>query len=83
MVSFPQVLKSVACLLDRCPARAHNKVRLREIFIYRYWKAKIDILKEVSEPLPQWDHWGMNMPTAQLWRHKRTFRCDRYMEMLL
>ena len=33
MVSFPRVLKSVACLVGRCPVRAHKPGRIRENFM--------------------------------------------------
>ena len=46
VVSFPWVLKSVVCPVDRCPAREHNPVRLKENFMYWHWKLKILILWE-------------------------------------
>ena len=52
VVSFPRVLKLVVCRVDGCPARAKKSGRLREQFIYRNWKAKVEIIHEGPEPLP-------------------------------
>ena len=46
MVSFPWVLKTVACPVDRCPARAYNLRRILEYFMYWHWKSKVVIIKE-------------------------------------
>ena len=83
MVSFPQVLKYVACPVDGCPERSHNPGRLRNNFMYRHWKVKIAILQEGPATLPRYYHCGMHIPAAQLWRHKWTTRCDRSMDMFL
>ena len=40
VVSFPQVFKSVTCVLEGCPAREHNPGRLRDHFMDRHWKSK-------------------------------------------
>ena len=75
VVSFPRVLKSVACLVDGCPERAHNPDRLRDNFMYPHWKAKVVILHEGPEPLPQCGHCGMYIMAGGLERHSRAARC--------
>ena len=46
VVSFPQVLKLVVFPIDRSLASANNPGRLREQFMYRHWKAKVEIIQE-------------------------------------
>ena len=70
VVSLPLVIKSVDCLVKISLARAHNMGRLRENFMYQYWKANIAILQEGLTPLPWCDHCDMHMPSARLYRHK-------------
>ena len=52
VLSFPRVLNSVACPLDRCLTRANNPGSLREHFVYQNWKSKVAILQGGPEPLP-------------------------------
>ena len=66
MVSFPRVLKSVACLVGRCPVRAHKPGRIRENFIYLHLKAQIAILQEGPAPLPPCNHCGIHTPEMRL-----------------
>ena len=62
-VSFPQVLKSVLCPVDRCPGRANNIGR-----------GEIAILQEVLMPLLWCNHCGMHKMVLWLCRHKRKCR---------
>ena len=80
-VSFLWVLKSVVCPVYQCPAREINPGRLREHFMYRHWKSKVDIIQKVPEPIPRCDYCGMHMPAAQLVKHIRTERCNKSTEM--
>ena len=72
VVSFPQELKSVACPVYGCPARAHNTGGLRENFMYRNWKAKDAIIQKGLALIPRCDHCGMHMPAERPYRHKKT-----------
>ena len=45
-VSFTWILKLVDCPVEGCPAKAKTPGRLREHFIFRHWKLKVDILQE-------------------------------------
>ena len=44
-VSFPQMLKYVACPVDGFLVREHDPGRFIENFMYRHWKLKIEILQ--------------------------------------
>ena len=83
MVSFPRVLKSVACSVEGFPESAHNLGRLIEHFMYRHWKFKIVILLGVPTPLPQCNQCGMKILVARLWQNRQTVRFDRSTEMCL
>ena len=80
-VSFPRVLKSVACSVDGCPPRKNNPGRIREHFIYRHWKSNVILIQEGPEPLPRCDHRGMYMPEARLFKHIQTDICNKLTEM--
>ena len=45
-VSFTQILKSVDCPVEGCPAKEKPPVRLREHFMFLHWKSKVDIFQE-------------------------------------
>ena len=83
MVSLPHVLTSVACPVEGCPERAHNLGRLRDKFMYRHWKSKIEILQEVLTPLPQCDQCRMHIPMARLGRNIHMDRFDRDIDICL
>ena len=80
MVSFPPVLKLVACTVDGFLERANCPGRRREHFMYWHWKLKVPIIQEGSEPLPRCNHCGMLMPVAQLVNHRRTAICEKATE---
>ena len=46
-VSFTRILKLVDCPVEGCPTKAETPLRLREYFMLRHRKSKVDILKEV------------------------------------
>ena len=45
-VLFPLILKLVECAEERGPAKGKNPGRLREQFMFCYWKSKVGILQE-------------------------------------
>ena len=53
-------------MVEGLPERAHKPVRIRENSIYRHCKAKIAILKEVSDPFPRCDNCSMYIMAAIL-----------------
>ena len=55
MVSFPCVLKVVACPVDGSLARENNPGRLRKYYMHRDQKCKIVILQGIPAPLPRCD----------------------------
>ena len=75
------VMKSVVCPLYGYPAREKNPGRLRENFMYRHWKSKVNILQEGKEPLPGCDNCGMHIPAAKLIIHRRRYRCNKATEI--
>ena len=79
-MSFLRILKSVECPVEVCPARAKTLGRLRENFMYRHWKSKVDIIKEGPEPLPQCDQCGMHMTAAIILKHRQSDKCHKAME---
>ena len=83
MVSFPQVLKSVACPVVGCLKKVNNPGKLREHFMYCKWKSKVAIIQEGPEPLPKCDHCGMHMPADRPIKHIRMARCNKetYMQI--
>ena len=42
-VLFPRILKSVECPVEGCPERANTPGILRDNFMYRHRKSKMDI----------------------------------------
>ena len=44
VVSFTWILKSAECPVEGCPIRANTPGRLRENFMYRCWKARVEIV---------------------------------------
>ena len=43
-VSLPRILKSVECPVEGCPERTETSGRLRDNFMYQYWKSKVSII---------------------------------------
>ena len=68
---------------ERIPRKGENLGRLQEHFMYRHWKSKVAILKEVPTPLPQCTNCVMHMPYSRLEKHKLTVRCNLSMEIKL
>ena len=66
VVSLLQILKSVECPVEGCPARANNPGRLRYHFMYRHCKAKVAIIQEVLKPLMRYNQCGMYMHAARI-----------------
>ena len=79
-VSFQQILKSVDCPVEGCPARAKTPGRLRKHFMYRHWKSKVSIMQEGPEQLPRCDQCGMHMPTARIFKHGQSNKCHKATE---
>ena len=69
--------------MEGCPERAKYTGRLREDFMYRYWKSKVVIMQERSGPLAQCDQCGMHIPAARIFKHRYTEKCSRVTERRL
>ena len=69
-VSFPWILNLVDSPVEGCPAKAKTPGRLRENFMFRHWKSKVNILQEGPEPLPRCDQCGIHMQAARLFKHR-------------
>ena len=82
-VSFLQVLKSLAFPLAGCLERAEEPRRLREHFMYRQCKLRLEIIQEGTEPLPRCDHCEIHIPAVHMIKHIRTERRNKAMEMRL
>ena len=61
--------------MEGCPERGKTLGRLREHFMYRHWNLKVAIMKEVPEPLPRCDQYGVDMPTANNLKHSQSYKC--------
>ena len=71
-VSFTRILKLVDCPVEGCPDKAKNPGRLREHFMFHHCKLKVDILQEVTEPLPWFDQCRMHMQAVRLFKHNQS-----------
>ena len=74
-VSFPRIIKSVDCPVERCPSKAKTPGRLRRYLMFCHWKLKVAILQEGPEPLPQCDQCGMHMQADRFFRHFQSENC--------
>ena len=72
VVSFPLILKLVEYLVEGCTERAKKPGRIREHFIYRHWKAKVEIVLEGLVLLTRCEYCGMHIPKARLFKHRKT-----------
>ena len=54
-----------------------NPVRMREHFMFRYWKSKVSIFKEGPEPLPRCYQYEMHMQVARLFKHRKLDNCHK------
>ena len=79
-VLFPRILKLVECPVEGRPERAKPPGRLRDNFMYRHWKSKVSIMQEGTEPLPQCYKCGMHMPAANIFKHRKTDKCNKATE---
>ena len=60
------MLKSVAFPVNGFLERANNPGRIRDKFIFRQWKSKIDILQDISTLLLRCDQCRMHMLSNRL-----------------
>ena len=82
-VSFTCVLKLVVCLIDGCPERAQNPVRLRDHFMHRNWKPQIAILQERMTPILQSNLCGIHILAAMMGHNSHTATWNSATEMQL
>ena len=81
VVSLPQVLKAVRCLMTGCPALAHSTSRLTKHFMYRSFLFRVAVVQEGREPLPCCYMCGMQMPAGWMIKYQWMQRCDRNTQM--
>ena len=76
-------MKSVARPVGGCPETVHKPGILREKFMYRHWKSKIEILQKILTPLLRCNQYMIHMPEASMGHHSQTDMCNRATEMQL
>ena len=81
-VLFLRILSSVGCPVEGCTARANTRGRLRDHFMYRHWKSKVDTMQEGPKPLLRCDKFGMRMPEDKIFKHRNTDKCNKETERL-
>ena len=72
VVSFPPVMKMVRFPVTGCLTLAHSTGRIREIFMYRHFFARVAVVQEGRETLRCYDMCGMHISEGRLLKHQQT-----------
>ena len=76
-VSFPRILNLMECPVEGCPDKAKKPGRIRDFFMFRHWKSKVDISQEGPEPSPRSDQCRMHMQAAIIFKYWQSDKCHK------
>ena len=51
--------------------------------MYQNWNSKVTIMQEGPETLPWCDQFGMHIPSARVFKHRQTDKCNKMTERRL